>query len=384
MIFNELGMRKIKTKLLFFVTEDWYFFSHRIDLAREAKNAGYHVSVLTRVNQLGNKIRAEGFELIPLEINRGGVNPFQELKTLLKIREIYNKIKPDIVHHVALKPVIYGGLITLFNSKIKVVNLVAGFGSIFSSNKFKARLLRPLVVLLFKKIFIRKGSFVVVQNYEDRDFLVNELRIAPSFVSVIKGSGVDIKKFFPTKEPHGIVSVALVSRLLWDKGIREFVEAVNILKERGLEFSALLVGEPDDHNMAAVGCSQLREWQHSGLVNCLGYVDDVPKLWKNTHIAVLPSYREGLPKSLIEAAACARPIVTTDTSGCKEVVKDNKNGLLVPVRNSVALANALAKLIVDAELRGKMGVESRQMVEKEFSNDKIIAKTLGLYQKLLN
>jgi len=377
-------MTKIKPKLLFFVTEDWYFCSHRIDLARAAKNAGYQVNVLTRINKHGDIIRAEGFDLIPLNIDRDGVNPLTELKTLIKIREIYKNINPDIVHHIALKPVIYGGLITLFNSKTKVVNLVAGFGSIFSSKKLKARILKPIVLFLLKRIFSRVGSCVVVQNTEDKNILINELGVDKNLVVLIKGSGVDIQKYRQTKEPYGIVKIALVSRLLWDKGIKEFVEAVKILKKRGAKFSALLVGEPDDNNMAAVSRENLQEWQELGLVECLGYVEDISSFWKNTHIAVLPSYREGLPKSLLEAAACGRPIVTTDTSGCKEVVIDDNNGFLVPIMDSQSLADALDKLINNADLRHKMGENGRERVTHEFSDEKIIFETLQVYRKSLN
>lgn len=372
-----------KKKLLFFVTEDWYFCSHRIDLARAAKQAGYQVSVLTRVTRHGDIIRNEGFELIPLQIERGGVNPLRELNTIYQIVKHYKKISPDIVHHVAIKPVIYGGLISIFMQKIKVVNLIAGFGAIFSSNNLKARILRPFVKIIFKRIFARKGSVVVVQNSEDRQLLLDELRVNPYSVSLIKGSGIDIDKFLPSKEPPGIVSIALVSRLLWDKGIKEFVEAVSVLKTKGLEFNAYLVGEPDDSNLASVHHSQLTEWEDNNIVKCIGFKKNIADFWMNNHIAVLPSYREGLPKSLLESAACSRPIVTTNTSGCKEVVKDGVNGFLVPVRNVELLAKALESLLLNPTLRIKMGEVGRERVIKEFSNEIIINETLGIYKKLM-
>ena len=268
-------------KLMFFVTEDWYFCSHRMNLARAAKQAGYEVSVLTRINEHGDAIRAEGFNLIPLDIERGGINPLRELKTLINIWRVYRQNKPDLVHHVALKPVLYGGIVSLFNRDIKVVGLVAGLGGIFSSNRWKARDLHATVKALLRLLFKRPYSRVVVQNSEDMAMLINELGIDTNTVVLIKGSGVNTKQFTDKPEPDGMVSVALVSRLLWDKGISEFVEAVRIIKQRGLEFSALLVGNPDDENMASVSQSQLNEWQASGLVECLGYVEDIAQFWKN-------------------------------------------------------------------------------------------------------
>lgn len=373
--------KKMPVKLLYFVTEDWYFCSHRLELARAAQQAGYDVHVLTRVNADGDKIRAEGFHLIPLTMQRGSINPLRELQALFQVWQAYQQIKPDIVHHVALKPVLYGGLVSCLLPHLKTVNLVAGLGAIFSSDKPKSRLLRPVVKLLFRWLFNRHNSKVIVQNSEDQAVLINELRINPAHVVLIKGSGVNIQHFSPQPEPNGKVSVALVSRLLWDKGIGEFVAAVKLLKAKGLDFSALLVGKPDPENMASVTEQQLKIWQASELVECVGHKEDIAQLWQETHIAVLPSYREGLPKSLLEAAACGRPIVTTDTSGCKEIVQDGVNGFFVPVRDVKTLANAVEKLILDPALRKRMGQAGRVMVEQEFASEKIIMQTLEIYRQ---
>ncbi len=373
----------MKKKLLFFVTEDWYFCSHRMALAVAAKQSGdYDVTVVTRVNQHADKILEQGFKLIPLDIDRGGVNPFQEFKTLVSLWRIYRQVQPDIVHHIALKPVLYGGLITLFNRKIKVVNLVAGLGAIFSSQKTKARLLRPWVKQLLRVLFNRPHTKVIVQNSDDRQLLINQLKLAADKVALIQGSGVDVKQFCVKPEPCGIVSVALVSRLLWDKGIAEFVDAVKILKQKGLEFNALLVGSPDNENMASVSQSQLDDWQAEGVIQCLGYVSDIAKFWQENHLAVLPSYREGLPRSLLEAAASGRAIITTDTAGCNAVVEDGVNGILVPVKDTQALADAIETLIVSPELRTKMGLEGRKRVEEYFSDEIVITQTLDVYRQI--
>ncbi|MBU2572086.1 MAG: glycosyltransferase family 4 protein [Gammaproteobacteria bacterium] len=370
-------------RLLYFVTEDWYFCSHRLNLALAAQCQGFEIHVLTRVSRHGDIILSKGFNLIPLDIERGSTQPVRELKTIFQVWRHYVRIKPDIVHHIALKPAIYGGFVSLFIPKLKTVSLIAGLGSIFSSNSLKARLLKPFVKWVLRFLFNSNMNRIVVQNTEDRGFLIDQLKVNAENVVLIKGSGVDIKLFQPTPEPDGQVIVALVSRLLWNKGIGEYVEAIRILKQRGLIFNAVLVGEPDDENIASVDRSQLEAWQQLGLIEWLVFQENVAAFWQTAHIAVLPSYREGLPKSLLEAAACGRPIVTTDTSGCKEVVQNGLNGFLVKVGDSVELADALEKLILNADLRQKMGRAGRKLVEQEFSDQKIIAKTLAVYQELI-
>lgn len=366
--------------LLYFVSEDWYFCSHRLALAKAAQQQGFNVSVLTRVNHHGDIIRKAGFNLIELNIDRSGINPVKELATLYQIWQVYKKLKPDIVHHVALKPVLYGGLVSLLFPEIHTINLIAGLGAIFSSNSSKSRLLRPIVILLLRSLFRRANSHIIVQNREDYGLLLNRLHLNPKNISLIRGSGVNIERFFFTPEPSGRIRIAMVSRLLWDKGVGEYVEAVKLLRQRGLDFTALLVGAPDEKNIASVSAEQLQAWQEEGAVECLGFVEDIASLWQGTHIAVLPSsYGEGLPKSLLEAAACGRAIVTTDTAGCNELVQNGVNGLLVPTRDARALANALEKLILDKPLRQAMGTAGRAMIEKELSDHHIITQTMRIY-----
>jgi glycosyltransferase involved in cell wall biosynthesis len=372
-----------KPKLLYFVTEDWYFCSHRLALAKKAQLAGYDVSVLTRIKQHGDIIQNAGFNLIGLEIERGGMNPLSEIKTIWQIWQIYRRLQPDIIHHVALKPVLYGNIATLFMPKLKVVNLLAGLGAIFSSDKWQARLLKPLIIRTIKILLSSHNTKTIVQNQEDYDLLVNRAGISTRRLSLIKGSGIDTEHFHYTNLPAVPVRIALVSRLLWDKGIGEYVAAVKLLKQNGLIFEALLVGEPDAENLAAISHEQLSIWQTEGYIQQLGYIKDIKEFWLNTHIAVLPSYREGLPKSLLEAAACGRPIVTTNTSGCKEVVDHGINGFLVPVKNIEELAEALKMLILDSSLQYKMGKKSRQKVEQQFSNEIVLSQTVHLYQELM-
>jgi glycosyltransferase involved in cell wall biosynthesis len=372
-----------KPKILYFVTEDWYFCSHRLGLAKAAQQAGFEVSVLTRVNQHADLIINEGMRLIPLDVRRGGINPLQELRTLWQIGRIYREIEPNLVHHVALKPVLYGSIVALTMPSLKVVNLLAGLGAIFSSDKIKARLLRPLVKLLLGWLLRRPNTCSIAQNNEDFKVLLNELQIPARALKLIKGSGVDTEKFSVLSASKEPITLALVSRLLWDKGVGEYVAAVKCLKQKGYHFDAVLVGKPDTENMASVCYEQLQAWQEEGLIRCLGHIENIPEFWRSADIAVLPSYREGLPKSLLEAAACGRPIVTTDTSGCKEVVDEGINGFLVPVRDVQALAKALEKLILDEQLRKKMGAAGRLKVEQEFSDAIVLKQTLQVYKELL-
>lgn len=377
-------MTRNKPKLLFFVTEDWYFCSHRLALAKTAQQAGFEVSVLTRVDQHGEVIKNEGIKLIPLDFARGGINPIRELRTLWRVRNVYRTCQPDIVHHVALKPVLYGGIVTLFMPGLKVVNLLAGLGTVFSSRQWQVLLLQPLVKLLFRVLFRRANVRTIVQNREDYALLRDRLQIPVSLLKLIKGSGVNTQQFLPAGEPPEPVSIALVSRLLWDKGIGEYVAAVKLLKLKGYQFDAYLVGRPDSENVGSISNEQLQAWDQEGYVHCLGHIEKIAGFWQKVHIAALPSYYgEGVPKCLIEAAACQRPIITSDTAGCLEIVEDGVNGMVVPARNVNALADAIEKLIVDGALRRKMGEAGREKVKQEFSDAIVLLQTLAVYRELI-
>jgi len=289
------------------------------------------------------------------------------------------------VHHVAIRPVFYGGLATYFNKKIKVVNAIAGLGFVFTSKSLLAKVLKPFIRFSLKRLLARKKSLTIVQNPDDSTMLIDRLGIKSDRVSLIKGAGVNLETYKNSQEPEGVLSIVLVSRMLWPKGIGEFVEAVILLKDQGYEFRALLAGTPDPENPSSIPMNKLHEWNDSGIVEYLGHVEDVPALWEASNISVLPSsYGEGIPKSLIEAAACSRPIVATDTPGCREIVKDSVNGLLVPPKNTQALADAIRTLLNDKNLRQKMGQAGRKLVEQELSEAIVIKATLDCYERLLN
>ncbi|MFZ5761966.1 MAG: glycosyltransferase family 4 protein [Thermodesulfobacteriota bacterium] len=374
-------MRRIK--LLFLVTEDWYFCSHRLPLAQAAKEAGFDVVVVTRVRDHGEVIRRAGLRLVPCEWSRRGLNPFRELVVLAKLWRIYRREQPDIVHQVALKPVLYGTLAAWFAGCGRVVNAVAGLGFIFISSRKRARLLRPLVRMALRWLLDRPGSRLILQNRDDVEQFIQEKLADPGKIILIRGSGVDLTRFVPEPERPEPLVVLLASRLLWDKGVGEFVEAARRLRNQGANARFVLVGDGDSENPATIPRQQLAAWKEAGDIEWWGRRDDMPQILGMAHIVCLPSYREGLPKVLLEAAACARPLVATDVPGCREIVRSGENGILVPVRDAVALAAAIETLLGDPERRQQMGRVGRRMVEEGFAQEVVVDATMALYREMM-
>ena len=369
-------------KLLFLVTEDWYFCSHRLPLARAARAAGYEVVVATRVGRHADAITGEGFKLVPLNLRRSSQNPQRELAAILEITGVYRRERPDLVHHVALKPVLYGSIAARLARVPAVVNALAGLGFVFASASLKARLLRPWVVGALRLLIDAEGSRLIVQNPDDRRMLVEGGISAAGRVRLIRGSGVDLRRYLPSAEPEGTPLVMLPARLLWDKGVGEFVAAARLLKAQGAVARFALVGDGDAENPAAIADEEIEAWREGGVVEWWGRREDMPEVLGLAHIVCLPSYREGLPKVLLEAAACARPLVATDVPGCREIVIDGRTGLLVPPRDAPALAAAIGRLLAAPQLRAEMGRRGRELVAAEFSEESVVAQTLAVYREL--
>lgn len=370
-------------KLLFFVTEDWYFYSHRLPLALAAKESGYDVAVVTHINNHGDKIRKLGFKLISLELSRRGTNPLKELNIIRQLISIYKAEKPDLVHQVALKPVLYGSSAAFFAKVPNIINALPGLGILFSSEYYKARWMRPLIINLFRLLVNRKNSRMILQNPDDVNLISSRKAVSPERISLIRGSGVDMNKYSMHKEEPGKLIVVLASRLLWDKGIGEFVRAAELIKMENDNVRFVLLGRSDEHNPSAISEQQLKKWHNTGVIEWWGYRSDMEEVFAQSHIVCLPStYGEGVPKVLIEAASCGKPIVTTDAPGCREIVKDGVNGILVPVRDSNAVAQAIIKLMKSPELRQQMGKNGRELVEKEFSVEIVNRETLNLYESM--
>jgi glycosyltransferase involved in cell wall biosynthesis len=374
---------KHRPTILFLVTEDWYFCSHRLALGRAAVDAGYDVVLATRVRDHGRVIRDAGIRLIPLPWKRRYTSLAAEAKTLTSLFRIYDEVNPDIVHHVALKPVMYGSLIARLTGTRNVINAVAGFGYSFTSSQKRAALVRTALRVCFRGLSNRPGTTVLVQNPDDRATLSASGTVNDGRLVTIPGSGVDTERFVPRDEPPGKPRVTLVSRMLWSKGVGEFVEAADLLRESGVDFEAVLVGDPDPDNLQSIPAGTLRGWAGRGSVTWRGHAEDVAAEWARSNVAVLPSHREGLPKTLLEAAACGRPIVTTDVPGCREAVRHGENGLLVPVCDPRALAAAIARLIDSPDLRRRMGARSRAISLERFSEKAVIGRILDLYRSIL-
>ncbi|MEA3021794.1 MAG: hypothetical protein QOK01_646 [Alphaproteobacteria bacterium] len=368
-------------RLLYVVTEDWFFLSHRLPMARAAQAAGFEVHVATNVADGAAAIAREGFVLHPVRFWRGRLSPVATIATILALRRIHRAIAPDLVHHVALQPTILGSLAAL-GRRVARVNAITGLGYAFISGSAKARVMRAVIGKLLRRLLDRDRSVALVQNPDDRDLLLG-LGIAAERIVLIPGSGVDVVALTPMPEPPGAVTAAFVGRLLDDKGIRTLVAAHRLLRRKGLAVELLIAGTPDPANPASVSQAEAAAWGREPGVTWLGHVDGIATVWARAHMAVLPSRREGLPKSLLEAAACGRPMVATDVPGCREVAIPNETGLLVPPDDAEALAAAIEELARSPDLRARFGRAARRLAEERFAADAIGRAVLGLYLRLV-
>jgi glycosyltransferase involved in cell wall biosynthesis len=369
--------------ILFLVASDWYFYCHRLALARRVAAAGYDVHVATPPGRYCGAIEAAGLRHHPIQMVRQGRNPFQDVVTVKCLVDLYRRHEPMLVHHVALKPIVYGSIAAKITKVPAIVNAMPGMGFIFLSDQFVSRLIRPGIMAAFRLLVNAPNSRVILQNLDDQKKWIGWGVMRPDRIVIIPGSGIDTDVFRPNVEPPGPPLVILPARLLSDKGVGEFVEAARLLHGRGVKARFALVGEGDPGNPASVPPQQLHEWEDEGVVELFGWHDDMPKILAHSHIVCLPSYGEGLPKALLEAASCGKPIVATDVPGCRDVVHHGENGLLVPPRQAAPLATALERLIGDADLRRTLGVRGRERVLANFSVETVSAETLRLYADLL-
>jgi glycosyltransferase involved in cell wall biosynthesis len=375
--------RPRRAKLLYLVSEDWYFVSHRLPLAVAAQEAGYDVVVATRVQSAGAKIRDAGLRLVPIPFERAGLSASVEARTLATLLQLYRTERPDIAHHVAVKPSIYGSLAARLSGTKAVVNALMGLGFVYSSNSVKARALRPLVSRLLKSALTRPGTRTIVQNRDDLAFL-RESGLAPEdSLRLIAGSGVDPAHYPPTVLPGGVPIVVFPSRLLKAKGVLEFAEAARRLKADGVTARFALVGAPDLLNPGSLTEAELADLVAGGAVEHWGWRTDMPAVLAQCQLVCLPStYGEGVPKSLIEAAAAGRAIVTTDMPGCRDIVRHGETGWLVPARDVDALTEALRFALAHPDQCAESGAKGRDLVLREFTSDRVIRATLEVYREL--
>jgi glycosyltransferase involved in cell wall biosynthesis len=371
-------------KLIFLVTEDWYFWAHRLPQARAARDAGFAVSVATRVGAHGDLIRGEGFTLHALGWRRGSVNPFAALSSVLEIARLYKRERPSIVHHVSQKSILLGSIAARLAKVPRIVNALTGLGFLFVAATPKARVVRSVLLPILRNIASRPRVRFLVENPDD-GVMLKRLNVVPDHrIVLIKGSGVDVDYYQPLPEPPGPVVIGCAARMLRIKGVEEVVAAFHILRAGGSDARLLLAGAPDPENPVAISEAELSAWAAEPGVEWLGHLLDVRQVWARAHIAVLASRGgEGIPMTLMEAAACARPLVATDVPGCREVVVPGKTGLLAPPNDPTALAEALRRMVEDTEFRRRCGLAARERVTDGLDAGTVGRETVAVYRALL-
>lgn len=385
-----------KSKILFIVNAPEFFLSHRLPIAIAAKKKGYDVNIATADGDSIVDIESYGLKHYVIPISRSGINPIYELYTLASIIRLYIKIQPDLVHMVSIKPIIYGGIAARLMRVKSAVFAISGLGYVFVDKSSRSSILRHLVRFLYKIALGQKNLSAIFHNFEDREMFLKfynnpfndsseNMRLKPESALVIRGSGIDLNKFIYHQENNNQKPIVImISRLLKDKGILEFCEAARILKNKGYSANFSIVGDIDFGNPTSLSDSELRDLKNEKIVKFIGYQENVYDFLVSSNIVVLPSYREGLPKILIEAAACGRATVTTDVPGCRDAIEADKTGILVPVRDPNKLAEAVEKLINNPEMRIQYGKAGRELAKKEFSIEEVVKNHLVIYKKLLS
>ncbi|MGB2932968.1 MAG: glycosyltransferase family 4 protein [Methyloceanibacter sp.] len=369
-------------RILYVVTEDWYFLSHRLPMARAAREAGYDVHVATRLNRGKAAIEAEGFTPHALGWRRGSLSPLHSVAGVLELRKLLRRLKPDILHNVSLKPVLLGSTASLGLPAMAVVNSLTGLGTLFIGNHGGGGVTRSIVRAALRGLLRRANSRTIVQNPDDRSFVL-ELGVPEAGIDLIPGSGVDTAHFVALPEPQPPVTAAYVGRMLADKGVQTLIDAYALATSRGAKLQLLLAGDCDPENPGSLAPEQLREFASAFGINWLGHVADIRAVWARAHFAVLASRREGLPKSLLEAAACGRAMIATDTAGCREIAIQAETALTFPVDDVQALAEAMTKLAGDADMRARFGQNARALVQAKFSTEIIGKEIVALYRSLV-
>ena len=370
--------------LVYLVSEDWYFLSHRLSLAKEAQSRGYKVHVVCKDTGMLNKIKSFGFHCYELNSNRNNTSLLNLVKEILNIRIILKDINPAIVHLVAFRAILLGLSSLIFFKNIKIIASITGLGSIFLSKDIKVQFFKLIIILFLSINFKKKNINIIVQNIDDYNFCLKSLHCSENRIFIIRGSGVDTYYFkYENEPPYPPIIITFVGRLIKDKGIEALFNAFHLVNKTNKNINLLIAGSIDRSNPSAIGEIYIKsELSKNKNISWLGEVSDIKKLWKKSHIAILPSRREGLPKSLLEAAASGKAIIATDVPGCREIAINNVNAITVPLDNVVKLAEAIEYLAKNHKIRKKYGLKSRELVEKDMSEEIIINKTIFIYEKL--
>lgn len=360
------------------------FLMHRIGTASALLRTGCEVHLAAPDAPEREAIEGRGYPFHPIDLSRGSTSPWAAASCVLALRSLYARLAPDLVHHVALKPVLYGTYAAHLARVPAIVNGITGLGYLFTEGSRRAALLRRVFVAIARPALARPNVHTLFENPDDLAAFSRLRLVGAGGGTVVHGTGVDTSEYRPAPEPPGTPVVILASRMLWDKGVGVFVEAARIVRARGLAARFLLVGVPDPENPRSVPAEQLQAWHDAGVVEWLGFRRDVPRLLASSAVVALPTmYREGVPRILIEAASCGRAAITTDSPGCRDVVRHGENGLLVPPGDAGALAEAVARLLGDGALRARMGARGRELVERTFAQEHVAAATLEVYRRLV-
>lgn len=371
-------------RLLIVVNDAGFFLSHRLPIARAAREAGYDVHVATAPSEAVSDVEAHGYTHHRLPLTRSGKNPLGELFCFWSMLSLFLRIRPDLLHLVTIKPVLYGGIAARLAGVHGVVAAVSGLGFVFTKKGVRARLVRFLVGRLYRFALAKKNLRVIFQNPDDRATLIGLGAVNLNKTVMIRGSGADLSVYRAVPEPTGVPVVTMAARLLKDKGVHEFVEAARLLHKNMVKAHFWLVGDVDCGNPASISNLELNQWRDEGLVELLGQRKDIAAIFAASNLVVLPSYYgEGLPKVLIEAAGCGRAVVTTDMPGCRDAIEADLTGVLVSPRDAKGLATAIQHLLEDDDLRHRMGKAGRALAEREFAIEKIVLAHLGVYQSLM-
>ena len=373
-------------KIVLFANTDWYLYNFRLSLARQLIASGHEVILLSPIGGYVQKLKDLGFRWLPAPMVRTSLNPLTEMLVIAWLVGVIRREKVDLVHGFTIKCVIYGALAAILAGNVPRVTAIAGLGYVFTSRNITALLLRPFVRMLLICALSGNRSRLILQNSNDKELLLNSGVVNNLKIRLIAGSGVDCERFMPRTHisSANALTVLLSARLIWDKGIKEYVNSSKILKAQGRDIRFILAGSPDSGNPDSVNVDTIKSWVDEGLIDWLGHVDDMPSLLSSIDIMVLPTfYGEGLPKSLIEGAASGVALVTTDSPGCREVVDHGVNGLLVPTRDSAALADAIGQLHDDPSLRYRLGLNAREKALANFDEKIIIEQTIAVYRELL-
>lgn len=371
-----------KKRVLFVITEDWALISHRLHLVEAATEAGYEVALATRISKYKKTLENKGIRIFEWKLSRGSLNPIKEIIAIISLVKILSIFKPDIIHAVAQKPVIYSGLARKIYNKASLVGALGGVGFVFTSKSLKAKLLKPILKTLLKLALIGKKTRLILQNKDNVCTIKSINIIDQKYIRLVKGAGVEIQKFLPSKIPLKTTIVILPARLLKDKGIKEFVDVARNIKAQNIDARFVLVGDIDLDNPESIKKIEIDKWVASGIIEHWGRCDNIEKVYKISSIVCLPSYNEGLPKVLLEAGSSSRPVVAFDVPGCREVVTNKVNGFLIQFKKEHALERALVKLINSKELCEEMGKNGRKIVEKNFASEIINIQTFNIWNEL--